>query len=130
MKEIKKENKLYLNDYDINVSPYLTYAEIQTIANKAKALDSWAEREETIDMYVLYFATDIGKANIDNYNHDAWLKSGVIDSVKSCIKNLEQITEAIKYEESPMRILMQISKEMPEFSKKLDEVLKDAPSKK
>lgn len=130
MKEIKKENKLYLNDYDINVSPYLTYAEIQTIANKVKALDSWAEREETIDMYVLYFATDIGKANIDNYNHDAWLKSGVIDAVKSYIKNLEQITEAIKYEESPMRILMQISKEMPEFSKKLDEVLKDAPSKK
>lgn len=130
MKEIKKENKLYLNDYDINVSPYLTYAEIQTIANKVKALDSWAEREETIDMYVLYFATDIGKANIDNYNHDTWLKSGVIDAVKSCIKNLEKITEAIKYEESPMRILMQISKEMPEFSKKLDEVLKDAPSKK
>lgn len=130
MKEIKKENKLYLNDYDINVSPYLTYAEIQTIANKVKVLDSWAEREETIDMYVLYFATDIGKANIDNYNHDAWLKSGVIDAVKSYIKNLEQITEAIKYEESPMRILMQISKEMPEFSKKLDEVLKDAPSKK
>lgn len=130
MKEIKKENKLYLNDYDINVSPYLTYAEIQTIANKVKSLDSWAEREETIDMYVLYFATDIGKVNIDNYNHDAWLKSGVIDAVKSYIKNLEQITEAIKYEESPMRILMQISKEMPEFSKKLDEVLKDAPSKK
>ena len=130
MKEIKKENKLYLNDYDINVNPYLTYAEIQTIANKVKALDSWAEREETIDMYVLYFATDIGKANIDNYNHDTLLKSGVIDVVKSCIKNLEQITEAIKYEESPMRILMQISKEMPEFSKKLDEVLKDAPSKK
>lgn len=130
MKEIKKENKLYLNDYDINVSPYLTYAEIQTIANKVKALDSWAEREETIDMYVLYFATDIGKVNIDNYNHDTWLKSGVIDAVKSYIKNLEQITEAIKYEESPMRILMQISKEMPEFSKKLDEVLKDAPSKK
>lgn len=130
MKEIKKENKLYLNDYDINVSPYLTYAEIQTIANKVKSLDSWAEREETIDMYVLYFATDIGKANIDNYNHDTWLKSGVIDAVKSYIKNLEQITEAIKYEESPMRILMQVSKEMPEFSKKLDEVLKDAPSKK
>lgn len=130
MKEIKKENKLYLNDYDINVSPYLTYAEIQTIVNKVKALDSWAEREETIDMYVLYFATDIGKTNIDNYNHDTWLKSGVIDAVKSYIKNLEQITEAIKYEESPMRILMQISKEMPEFSKKLDEVLKDAPSKK
>ena len=130
MKEIKKENKLYLNDYDINVSPYLTYAEIQTIANKVKSLDSWAEREETIDMYVLYFATDIGKTNIDNYNHDTWLKSGVIDAVKSYIKNLEQITEAIKYEESPMRILMQISKEMPEFSKKLDEVLKDAPSKK
>lgn len=130
MKEIKKENKLYLSNYDINVSPYLTYAEIQTIANKVKSLDSWAEREETIDMYVLYFATDIGKANIDNYNHDAWLKSGIINAVKSYIKNLEQITEAIKYEESPMRILMQISKEMPEFSKKLDEVLKDAPSKK
>ena len=130
MKEIKNVNSIHLDKYDINVKPYLTYAEIQTIANKAKIAENWAALQEIIDMYILYFATDIGKANIDNYNHDAWLKSGIIDAVEGCIKNLGQITEAIKYEESPMRVIMQISKEMPEFSKKLDEVIKDAPSKK
>ena len=130
MKEIKKVNSTHLDECGLNVKPYLTYAEIQTIANKAKQANNWAERQEIIDMYILYFATDAGKATIDNYSHDTWLASGIIDEVKAQIENMAQVDEALKYEESPMRIIMQIAKEMPEFNKKLDEVLKNGSSQK
>lgn len=130
MKEIKKVNSVHLDECGLNVKPYLTYAEIQTIANKAKTANDWAERQEIIDMCLLYFATDAGKAIIDNYTHDTWLASGIIDEVKAQIENMAQVDEALKYEESPMRIIMQIAKEMPEFNKKLDEVLKNGSSQK
>ena len=59
MKEIKAMDKAYLDGYDVYVNPYLTYAQIQAIVNGVKGLDSWAEREQNIDMCVLAFATDI-----------------------------------------------------------------------
>ena len=49
------------------------------------------------------------------------------------ISILYDIEKAIKYEESPMRTLMKLANEMPEFSKKLNEYLevaKNANSKK
>ena len=130
MKKVNSVDKVYLADYDVNVEQYLTYAQIQTIANSVKKLDSWSARQQNIDMLVLAFATDIDHKELENYKHDHWLKCGLIEAVTDKIKNLSQIDSAINYEESPMRILMQISKEMPEFSKKVDEVMKNAPSKK
>lgn len=130
MKKVNGVDKVYLADYDVNVEQYLTYAQIQTIANSVKKLDSWAARQQNIDMLVLAFATDIDHKELENYEHDHWLKCGLIEAVTDKIKNLSQIDSAINYEESPMRILMQISKEMPEFSKKVDEVMKNAPGKK
>ncbi len=130
MKKANSVDKVYLADYDVNVEQYLTYAQIQTIANSVKKLDSWAERQQNIDMLVLAFATDIDHKELENYEHDHWLKCGLIEAVTDKIKNLSQIDAAINYEESLMRILMQISKEIPEFSKKVDEVMKNAQSKK
>lgn len=130
MKKVNSVDKVYLADYDVNVEQYLTYAQIQTIANGVKKLDSWAARQQNIDMLVLAFATDIDHKELENYEHDHWLKCGLIEAVTDKIKNLSQIDDAISYEESPMHTIMQIAKEMPEFSKKVDEVMKNAPSKK
>lgn len=126
MKEIKELDKVYIEEYDINVNRYLTYSQIQAIVNSVKKLDSWAEREQNIDMLVLAFATDIETETIENYPHEHWLKTGIIENVKAVICNIWQINDALKYEESSMRILTQIAKEMPEFSKKVDEVMKNA----
>ena len=130
MKEIKEVNKEYLEQYDIHVNRYLTYSQIQAIANSVRNLESWAERKQNIDMLLLAFATDISREELENHTHDYWLNTGVISDVYSIVNNCHMIEEAINYEESPMRMIIKLAKEIPDFNKKVDEVLKNASSKK
>lgn len=123
MKEI---GKIYLKDYDVYVDPYLTYAQIQTIANSVKTMGSWAERQQNIDMLVLAFGTSLDTAAIEAKEHDYWLNTGLIDEVKKNIINFGDIQSAITYEESIIKLLKTISQEIPEFNKKVDEVMKNA----
>ena len=130
MKEIKEVNKEYLEQYDIHVNRYLTYSQIQAISNSVRNLESWAERKQNIDMLLLAFATDIPREELENHTHDYWLNTGVISDVYSIVNNWHMIEEAINYEESPMRMIIKLAKEIPDFNKKVDEVLKNASSKK
>ena len=130
MKELKEVNKEYLEQYDIHVNRYLTYSQIQAIANSVRNLESWAERKQNIDMLLLAFATDITREELENHTHDYWLNTGVISDVYSIVNNWYMIEEAINYEESPMRMIIKLAKEIPDFNKKVDEVLKNASSKK
>lgn len=124
MKEIKAMDKVYLEEYDVHVNPYLTYAQIQAIVNGVKGLDSWAEREQNIDMCVLAFATDIPTEKLEELGHDVLLQSGLINAVCSEIKNLFSVYEAIEYTESTKRALAQIVKALPKYQKQLDAVVK------
>lgn len=124
MKEIKAMDKVYLEEYDVYVNPYLTYAQIQAIVNGVKSLDSWAEREQNIDMCVLAFATDIPTEKLEELGHDALLQSGLINAVCGEIKNLFSVYEAIEYTESTKRALAQIIKALPKYQEQLDAVVK------
>ena len=124
MKEIKATDKVYLEEYDVHVNPYLTYAQIQAIVNGVKSLDSWAEREQNIDMCVLAFATDIPTEKLEELGHDALLQSGLINAVCGEIKNLFSVYEAIEYTESTKRALAQIIKALPKYQEQLDAVVK------
>lgn len=124
MKEIKAMNKVYLEEYDVHVNPYLTYAQIQAIVNGVKGLDGWAEREQNIDMCVLAFATDIPTEKLEELGHDALLQSGLINAVCGEIKNLFSVYEAIEYTESTKRALAQIIKALPKYQEQLDAVVK------
>ena len=124
MKEIKAMDKVYLEEYDVYVNPYLTYAQIQAIVNGVKSLDSWAEREQNIDMCVLAFATDIPTEKLEELGHDALLQSGLINAVCGEIKNLFSVYEAIEYTESTKRALTQIIKALPKYQEQLDAVVK------
>lgn len=116
--------------YDIKVNQYLTYSQIQSIVDGLKKLDSWAERQQSIDMCVLYFATDLTKEEIETHDHDYWLQTGIIEEVYDMIENISQLYDAIKYEESLQKSITQIARELPRFSNKVDEVMKNASSKK
>ncbi len=129
MKEIKAFTDKYFEEYDIHVKKYLTYAEIQAIVNSVKQFDSWAERNVNIDVLLIHYATDIADKEIEAVGHDKLLQSGLIDVVKDNIVNLQDVYTAISFEENPVRLLVRISKEMPEFKKKLDEVMVNASSK-
>ena len=124
MKEIKAMDKVYLEEFDVYVNPYLTYAQIQAIVNGVKSLDSWAEREQNIDMCVLAFATDIPTEKLEEVGHDALLQSGLINAVCGEIKNLFSVYEAIEYTESTNRALAQIIKALPKYQEQLDAVVK------
>ena len=124
MKEIKAMDKVYLEEFDVYVNPYLTYAQIQAIVNGVKGLDSWAEREQNIDMCVLAFATDIPTEKLEELGHDVLLQSGLINAVCGEIKNLFSVYEAIEYTESTKRALAQIIKALPKYQEQLDAVVK------
>ena len=121
MKEIKGNQTVYLEDYDITVNKYLTYAQIQQIANavvEASANDSedtWANRETNIDMLMLYHATDIGKEKLEEIGHDDLLTSGLIEAVRCSIENLYNVDEAIDYIENNQRAINKMLKSLPKI---------------
>ena len=121
MKEIKGNQTVYLEDYDITVNKYLTYAQIQQIANAVVAAsvndadDTWASRETNIDMLMLYHATDIGKEKLEEIGHDNLLTSGLIEAVRYRIENLYDINEAIDYIENNQRAINKMLKSLPKI---------------
>lgn len=123
MKELKPNITTYLEDYDITVNAYLTYAQIQQIANAMMKFDTWAERAENRDMLMLLHATDIGKENLEKYSYDDLLTSGLVDAVSYEIVNLYEIDNAVQYQESLNVALKKLSAELPSMLKPLEEVI-------
>lgn len=124
MKEIKDVDKVYLREFDIYVNPYLTYAQIQQIVNNVKEMtNSWAEREQTVDLLILCYATDIGEDKVKENGHDFFLQSGILDKVKESVRNVNQVYDAISYTESTQRALVQIIKQLPTIMEPLDKVI-------
>ena len=121
MKEIKGNQTVYLEDYDITVNKYLTYAQIQQIANAVVAAsvndsdDTWANRETNIDMLMLYHATDIGKEKLEEIGHDNLLTSGLIDAVRYRIENIYSVNDAIDYIENNQRAINKLLKSLPKI---------------
>lgn len=130
MNEIKNLEPVYLKQYDIHVNRYLTYAQIQQIVNAIIKFDTWAEREQNKDMLILYHATDIGVEKLGEISIDTMLCSRLIDDVKNCIENLLSIDDAIKYTESIQRSLSQIVNKLPEYSKQIEDVIKNGGKNK
>ena len=133
MKEIKGNRTVYLEDYDITVNKYLTYAQVQQIANAVVAAsandsdDTWANRETNIDMLMLYHATDIGKEKLEEIGHDVLLTSGLIDAVRYRIENIYSVNDAIEYIENNQRAINKMLKSLPkilEDSKGLQDLMK------
>ena len=121
MKEIKGNQTVYLEDYDITVNKYLTYAQVQQIANAVVAAsmddseDTWANRQTNIDMLMLYHATDIGKEKLEEIGHDILLSSGLIKAVFNNIENYFDIYEAINYIEDNQRAIGKMLKSLPKI---------------
>lgn len=130
MKEIKNLEPVLLEEYNIHVNRYLTYAQIQQIVNAVIKFDRWAEREQNKDMLILYHATDIGAEKLEEIGIDTLLCSGVVDKVKNCVENLWDIEDGIRYTESTQRALAQIINKLPEYSKQIEDVIKNGGRKK
>lgn len=129
-KNIEIKASISFDEYDIKVAPYLTYSQIQAIVDSTKKFNSWAERQQNIDMCILHFATDISDEEIEAHDHDYWLGTGIVKCVEDCIDNIYQLYDAIAYEESLKKSISTLIREIPEFNQKVDEVMKNASGKK
>ena len=121
MKELTAIPAVYLQGYDVEVNPYLTIEQIQQIVEKLTPLQSWAEREQTKNVLILYHATNIGKDVLGNTDYDILHTSGLIDAVIGQVRNIDQIDEAVQWTESTQRALGQIVEKLPELLAPLKE---------
>ncbi len=124
MKEIQKKENVYLEDYDVNVNRYLTYAQIEGIADAVGKFTTWAERMQNLDMLLLVFATDLTAEQVEGIGHEVLDGSGLIDAVKESIVNYHKVNEAISYNEGTQRALAQILKQLPSILAPLKETIK------
>lgn len=122
MKELK-EHKYHSDKFDIDINRYLTYAQIQQIANAVRKMETWSERQQASDMLLLYHVTNIGKEELEKLGHDVLLQSGLIDEVKEIVENCHDIYNAIQYEESIEKSLTKIVKELPKIMEPLEKVM-------
>ena len=118
MKELTAD-KIYLEEYDINVIRYLTPTQIDDIARTVVNLDTWLEREQMICYKILCYATDIGEKKVEELDPDMIAMSGLYHEVKMHICNSFDIYAAIKHYESPVRMLADIAQNMPELLEQL-----------
>lgn len=124
MKELTTLNRVHLKDYDVYVSQYLDYAQIQQIVNSIKYLEDWSVRMTNIDMLILLHTTDIEKENLEKYSHEYLLKTGLIQEVKKNIKNLGQLYEAIEWTEGKNK-MQRIFTSLAGQLEKISELSKD-----
>lgn len=116
MKELKKPENVYLEEYDISVKPYLSYDEIQVILNAVDKFDKWSERQTNIDVLMLYFCTDIGKDKIEEIGHETLLASGLINAVRWNIDNINEVYDGIAYNDSISREMKLIMKDLKKIA--------------
>lgn len=114
MKELKELEPIYLQNYDVKVNQYLSLSEIQKIINEVLLVENFEERESIIDYLLLCYCTDINRDIIDELGADIFIKSGLMDQVKSNIKNLDKLFEGIAYHESTGKALRTIAKNIPD----------------
>ena len=133
MKELKTKT-IYNDEYDIEINSLLSATQIDKIAQEVIKLGTYHEREQMICYLVLNYCTNIDKEAIEDADPDVIVQSGLWEAVKSSVYNFYEIEDAIKFYESPVRMLAEIADVLPDLTKQLQgvdlgEVIKSGLSK-
>jgi len=126
MKELKKPERIYIEEFDIYVKPRLSDAEIQQICNNVIKFKTWAERERTMNLMMFIYATEIAdkEDEVNALDYDLMQECGVFSAVWHNIQNAYSVVDAIDFSESTLLALSQIAENLPEMLKPIGEVLK------
>ena len=133
MKELKTKT-IHNDEYDIEINALLSATQIDKIAQEVINLKTYLEREQMICYLVLNYCTNIDKEAIEDADPDVIMQSGLWEAVKSSVYNFYEIEDAIKFYESPVRMLAEIADVLPDLTKQLQgvdlgEVIKSGLSK-
>lgn len=124
MKDTKVLEKVYLEKYDVNVTPYLTYAQIEQMIIAVGEMFNWAERQVNIDMLLLAHTTDISKQDLEQIGHKKLFESGLIGAVKKTVLNYAEFEKALEYHTSLQKNLSSVLKKLtPDFVEKVKAVV-------
>lgn len=134
MKELKIKT-IHDNEYNIEINPLLSATQIDKIAQAVIKLETYLEREQMICYLVLNYCTNIDKEIIEDTDPDVIMRSGLWEVVKTTVYNFYEIEDAIKFYESPVRMLAEIADVLPDLTKQLQgvdlgEVIKSGLSKR
>lgn len=134
MKELKIKT-IHDNEYGIEINPLLSATQIDKIAQAVIKLETYLEREQMICYLVLNYCTNIDKEIIEDTDPDVIMRSGLWEAVKTTVYNFYEIEDAIKFYESPVRMLAEIADVLPDLTKQLQgvdlgEVIKSGLSKR
>ena len=133
MKELKTKT-IHNDEYDIEINALLSATQIDKIAQEIINLKTYLEREQMICYLVLNYCTNIDKEAIEDADPDVIVQSGLWEAVKDSVYNFYEIEDAIKFYESPVRMLAEIADVLPDLTKQLQgvdlgEVIKSGLSK-
>ena len=133
MKELKTKT-IHNDEYDVEINALLSATQIDKIAQEVIKLGTYLEREQMICYLVLNYCTNINKEMIEDADPDVIMQSGLWEAVKSSVYNFYEIEDAIKFYESPVRMLAEIADVLPDLTKQLQgvdlgEVIKSGFSK-
>ena len=133
MKELKTKT-IHNDEYDVEINALLSTTQIDKIAQEVIKLGTYLEREQMICYLVLNYCTNIDKEAIEDADPDVIVQSGLWEAVKSSVYNFYEIEDAIKFYESPVRMLAEIANVLPDLTKQLQgvdlgEVIKSGLSK-
>lgn len=105
MKTLKKADNIYLEEYEVSVSPYLSMPQIGAIINGVCAVQNsdYYERKMNEDMLVLLHATSIGKETLEELEYEDLVTSGLVHTVRENVMNIGLVKEGIEYSESLAR---------------------------
>ena len=121
MKELKTKT-IHNDEYDVEINALLSATQIDKIAQEVIKLGTYLEREQMICYLVLNYCTNIDKEAIEDADPDVIMQSGLWEAVKSSVYNFYEIEDAIKFYESPVRMLAEIADVLPDLTKQLQSV--------
>ena len=123
MRKFKKNRKIYIKKYDIELDKYLTIEGVKGIVEGALSIDELIERDVFIDLSVLKLCGGISDEKIDKLDYNDLIKDGVINIIHNKIVNYDLIDKYInKYEGTAYIVNAFLSDLLKEIEKGIDKI--------
>lgn len=122
MKELKKREVIHNEEFDIEIKPYLTMAEMELIVDKVSKIDNVVQRQLLKDMLVLELCTNIeGVADLD---YDLAVESGLVSVV---VDNVQNYFDVECYVAEDKAINRSVARFLESISQTADKAVKNMP---
>lgn len=96
MKELTFPKNIKIEEFGIEVKPYLTVEEIATIADSVMSNTNYITKQKARDLGVLAICTDIEEVKEEDY--DLYVATGLVDAVLSNVSNIRTISDTVNDE--------------------------------